>query len=222
MLPESLNVHLMAQRIAGGLCTAWIEHHKSQRQHPCLHRPYRCTGPYLAERYIVHDDPAWAAAAADIQAGASAAKVAALNGVRRLAEHSVSTSEHSAGAVHVSDAWQDATGVPAYRRTLGSRRLPATNSSSRRHGSESAATAAVKHRQRMRLPATSTPHQLAATASRQLTAAAATEQEEQAAQLWSQVPCLESRRHTTSVTSTVHTTAKTFEDLTPVKQWILF
>lgn len=169
--------------------------HKSQRQFPCLHRPCRCAGPYLAERYIVHDDPAWAAAAADIQAGASAAKVAALNGVRRLAEHSVSTSEHFAGAVHASDAWQDATG----RRALGSRRLPATNSSS----SESAATATVKQRQRMRLPATSTPHQLAAAASRQLTAAAATEQEEQAVQLWSQVPCLESRKYNASITSTV-------------------
>ena len=46
----------------------------------------RCAvGPYVAERYIKRDDPAWAAAAARLQASADAAEVAAVAGVRRLA-----------------------------------------------------------------------------------------------------------------------------------------
>lgn len=55
-------------------------------------------GPYVPERYIKNDDPAWAAAAAKLQASAGAAEVAAVAGVRRLA----AVADDGAGLGHAS------------------------------------------------------------------------------------------------------------------------
>lgn len=46
--------------------------------------PLHFAGPYMAERYITRDNPAWVAAAADLQSQVAAGRVASVAGVRRL------------------------------------------------------------------------------------------------------------------------------------------
>lgn len=79
--------------------------------HAIAYVMHAAAGPYLAERYIKNDDPAWASAAAQLQASAGATKAAAVAGARRLAVVPVEAADTAvAGAQRLSDQqlqWQE-------------------------------------------------------------------------------------------------------------------